>query len=607
MTTTTIITHGLAADIRACTESETFDLGGVANIEAVVEQAFGGAAFVLPPPEQMIRITLVVGAGKQARQKYDPQATRRVTSTLKQALGFAEDRGASCVPECAGMYKLQHDTGKNLKTVVVFPRVEVGGGGGSGNGNGTDEYDDDRDSSGLSNSSSSFFPPKSLEYKVAVCSMSVFETMVLSKFTSWLEKRALQQMIEETIAAEIQTCDDMLVRGTQLSAAQQEFYNACAEISSKQAHLKQAMHQMVDQSELTRHELEVLIEQVQQRIADLNGQSKPVPKQLLERRQKLQSMTTTTTDNNDDDDNTPKLKHHAALGKLWKQIQPVWHLQESGGALLSVHDAMLLGQKNDLLLEIERLEGASQGWLEDDELFRKRVDVCRRNFRQKFNIRGGGGGGGGSSSNNKNKNASSSSKKKNNTSKDAPSIGAGTKVRVPITKWVTPGQKMADKQAKKKNKMKKGDLFGAMMATYDDSDSDAGDDDDDSDDSEDENTSPVEAKPDETKEESSATTSSSQQQHQQQQSSSSSSSSPGKNKKKKNKKKKSKDKADDAVLNAAVAKNTALAKTKKEAEDETKSSALPIIILRDFVIPIVMALLTWILGMILGTSKKKKN
>jgi hypothetical protein len=88
-TTTATITHGLAADIRACMESETFDLDGVANIAAVVEQAFGGVAFVLPGPPQvqqrihMIHITLlVVGAGKQARQKYDPQATRRVNLGL---------------------------------------------------------------------------------------------------------------------------------------------------------------------------------------------------------------------------------------------------------------------------------------------------------------------------------------------------------------------------------------------------------------------------------------------------------------------------------------------------------------------------------------------
>ena len=70
----------------------------------------------------MIRITLVVGAGKLGRQKYDPSALRTVTATL-QSVGFVEDRGASCVSDCAGLFKFQHDTGKNLKTVVVFPKL----------------------------------------------------------------------------------------------------------------------------------------------------------------------------------------------------------------------------------------------------------------------------------------------------------------------------------------------------------------------------------------------------------------------------------------------------------------------------------------------------
>jgi cobalamin biosynthesis Mg chelatase CobN len=43
-------------------------------------------------------------------------------------------------------------------------------------------------------------------------------------------------------------------------------------------------------------------------------------------------------------------------------------------------------------------------------------------------------------------------------------IGASTKARMPITKWVTPGERKAQAMSKKKTKIKKGDLFGAMMA-----------------------------------------------------------------------------------------------------------------------------------------------
>ena len=70
----------------------------------------------------MIRITFVVGGGKLSRQKYDEKAMQTVTLALRE-LSFVEDRGASCVNECGGCYKTQHDTAKNVFTVVVFPRL----------------------------------------------------------------------------------------------------------------------------------------------------------------------------------------------------------------------------------------------------------------------------------------------------------------------------------------------------------------------------------------------------------------------------------------------------------------------------------------------------
>ena len=104
---------GLAASIRGSTESGTFDLAGQspASISANITQAFSSAF----PLDDMIRITFITGAGKLGRQKYDDGCAKAVTSALR-SLGFEEDRTASCVRECAGSFKLQHDTGKNLKT-----------------------------------------------------------------------------------------------------------------------------------------------------------------------------------------------------------------------------------------------------------------------------------------------------------------------------------------------------------------------------------------------------------------------------------------------------------------------------------------------------------
>lgn len=86
-------------------------------------------AFTEPLPlSDMIRITFITGAGKLGRQRYDEGAPKAVTSTLRE-LGFEEDRGASCVVECGGSFKSQHDTGKNPKTIVVFPKISGADGG----------------------------------------------------------------------------------------------------------------------------------------------------------------------------------------------------------------------------------------------------------------------------------------------------------------------------------------------------------------------------------------------------------------------------------------------------------------------------------------------
>ena len=94
--------HGLAATIRSASSSETFDLGGLSSttISQVVRDAFSRDLDL--DDEGMIRITLVVGAGKGDRTKYDPAALKLVTTSLIAA-GYVEDRGASCVVEVRGI------------------------------------------------------------------------------------------------------------------------------------------------------------------------------------------------------------------------------------------------------------------------------------------------------------------------------------------------------------------------------------------------------------------------------------------------------------------------------------------------------------------------
>jgi hypothetical protein len=417
------VTHGLASSIRAATESETFDLGGLGpdTIQNVVEHAMN-EPFAL---SEMIRITLVVGAGKQSRQKYNVGAMKVVITTLQNTCGFTEDRGASCVLECQGMYKVQHDTAKNLKTVVIFPKIVP-------NKSGTASA-----STSGGGDSSLLFPKSSMEYKVAASSLSVFQNMVQAKCPTWSQKKTLLQLIEQDLVEKIiSPVDDLLMRGQRVPEDLQNYYdNVLVEISEKQQFVKETMHNQVDASNLTQLEVDHLLEQVQHKISTVNDNPKAVAK-ANERLQKLTSISPISH---------AKLTHHAELGRLWKQVNNI-QIPDTTGRLLSVQESQLIGKRDELLEEIDQLEQASQGWLEDDHIFEMRLHQCRSEFDKKFS---------------KNNNTGSAKK---GSKQNMSTIGASTKARMPITKWVTPGETKAQAMSKKKTKIKKGDLFGAMMA-----------------------------------------------------------------------------------------------------------------------------------------------
>lgn len=555
--------HGLALKIRSSTESETFDLGGLSGdtIQSVIQDAF-------PTPfedlSQMIRITLVIGAGKQARQKYDASALKVVTSTLT-SLGFSEDRGASCSLDCQGLFKVQHDTGKNLKTVVVFPRVVTKGD--------TNEASSSTNT-GESSPSGSLLVKNSMEDKVARSTLTVFQNMISSKCSTWSQKKALLQVIDDVVLQQVYDCDELLMTGKPLSDAQQAFYNSTRELSDKRDYISKELQAHVDRGDLTQGELDHLKSQLESRItsAQQEGGSKNVPEKLQERRQKLNAINPKEL---------PKLQHHAALGKLWKQLAPLHHISEHSNQLRSLQETQLLGQKVDLLEQIETLEQASRGWLEEDDTFEARRQACRKTFQLQFGISG-----------------NSSGSKKKTSSGGGATVSASTKVKVPVNKWVTPtiGINKQSAQAKKKARLRKGDVFGAMMVTSDESDDDNDENvgDDDSEDAE----SQVDIHRSNTLPMSDATT-------KKDQSPSVAAKAASDNSENKKKKKKKKGRSNYDLDDLSPPAGTA-----SQSNDESSpSSALATVqmIFQDYLIPFLLAILTWIVGTLFGKNKSNKS
>ena len=416
---------GLAASIRDASESETFDLGGqnVTTITTTMKDAFH-EPFAL---DHMIRITFVTGAGKQNRQKYDDHAARAVTSVLHD-FGYQEDRGASCVMECAGCYKLQHDTGKNLKTVVVFPRITV-------------------PSKPMSLEIEPLLPEDSPEYKLAVSSMNVFKNMVKSKCPSWSQKKACLECLQG-VQERLQALDNQLMTATTittaLNASEQAFYDAVITLDDKVAYVRQELLHQVEIGNITKFEQKLLLDQNTEKVASLTNEQKSTTK-ALQRKELLEAL----------DPIVPHgLKLEAEIYSLRKERVPLLALEkEARRRLLSIKETQTLARKVEIDEEIAYLEEASRGWFEEDDVFESRLEASRAKFETK-------------------------QKKK---ALKMISISADTTVKI-NTKWLTPQEQKAwakKEAAKRKKKEKGGCAFSSMImdSSSDEEDSDEDDND----------------------------------------------------------------------------------------------------------------------------------
>jgi len=363
---------GMAASIRAATESETFDFAG-SNKSTVITTI--QSAFTEPLPlTDMIRITFITGAGKLGRSRYDENCHKNVTSTLRD-LGYVEDRGASCVVECAGSFKSQHDTGKNLKTIVVFPKIFDESAIGNLN---VDGDVPEMNSPPLIEKSS----PK---HMIAMSSMQVFTRMIASKCPSWSQKKVCAKNIGE-VKNILEELEKKLLAGIPFNDIEQEFYDDVSidSLSQKEQLVRTEMQKQVEEGRITALEKSKLLNQVQEKIdalqkgiAEAKQDSKPKKVEKLtlqmekanERKKKISAITGI---------NTYPLKNEREIGKLRKEMQPLLRLErETKGRLLSLKETTVMSRKDEIEEEIRILEEQSRGWFEEDDEFQVRVEVSR--------------------------------------------------------------------------------------------------------------------------------------------------------------------------------------------------------------------------------------
>ena len=538
--------------LRSQTESETFDLGGQSHstITNTIKSAF---AEPLALEGTMIRLTFITGAGKLVRQKYDPDAAKAVTSTLKD-LGYEEDRGASCVVDCAGSFKLQHDTGKNLKTVVVFPKILVHA---------------THASVATNRTLATLLPEGSPEHMIATSSMTTFQRMISSKCPSWSQKKGCAAALEG-LRQRILQLDAKLVTGTPLDAAEQDFYDTVSHLDDKEEFVRTELHNQVERGDVTTGEKELLLTQNAERIAVL--QKDATKKVQLEKARQRKTLLNAIVPHE-----PHTLRHEVAIRKLRKELLPYLQMEEEQkGRLRSVKETQIMARKDEIDQEIAILEEDSRGWFEDEDAFQARVAASRAVFA-----------------------ATHKPKAKKIASSPYSTNSSAAKTAVAANKWVLPGDSKnkgvgaigTGTSNKKKGKSKGGAVFSAMMIDDDDDD----DDDDDADvpaASYQRTTNRAKAVEATIPEASAATTKSS---------------SAGTKKNKKGKKKANQQSEDDA-LDQAFSQQQAAKARKEEDEAHAKQVTHPAIaIVRNYVVPVLAAILTWLVTLVLGKPKKRKE
>jgi hypothetical protein len=370
---------GLAAHIRSSTESDTFDLAGQnpSTITVNIEQAFKDPF----PLDDMIRITFVTGAGKLGRQKYDDGCAKAVTSTLRSC-GFEEDRAASCVRECGGFFKQQHDTGKNLKTIVVFPNIrENDDHGGGGGGGGDNEYN-----AGSNDNLLLLFQPGSPEEMIALSPITMFSNLLKNRCPSWSQKKGCNAAIAN-IQETISNLEQRLMEGVALDDNEQALYDVVSvdDLNEKHNMVKDAMHKQIEiDCDITVEEQKSLLGQVADRLSvienDLHeAQTEKKPKKVekltivktkVEQREVMLKKISPKA--------PQRLKHQDEILELRKELAPLIKLEDGAkGRLMSVKETQTLARKDEILEEITELEDSSRGWFEDDVSFDLRVKISR--------------------------------------------------------------------------------------------------------------------------------------------------------------------------------------------------------------------------------------
>lgn len=360
---------GLGGKVRRATESDEFDL---ANYDQARCDELAKNAFTEPLPiSQMVRLSFVVGGGKLVRQKYTDDLPKLFMSSLS-AIGYINDDSAAVEAGSAGKYKFQHDTGKNLKFVHVFPKLEAAAAGGGGDGEDEEEK-----------------RPLTPEEKILRCGSDLMDRYLTNFLSTYGQKKALLAVLKGRIGT-WNNADEKTRRLQKLTKEEEDVYNydiGVDDILAKERTVSASMQAMIEDGQLTSAEQKELLASLEEKLQAIEKSGKKAPPKLSETIQKVKGISSVPL---------PPLKYAKEIAPLQRKLNEVSKLEASLKAKLgTVEQQRAIGDKPDIEEALSKYGEASRGWFEADEVFQDRLQACIRAASVVPKKTGGGGGAGG--------------------------------------------------------------------------------------------------------------------------------------------------------------------------------------------------------------------
>lgn len=210
----------------------------------------------------MIRITLIIGAGKGKRSRYNEEMGKWVVAALK-SIGYKEEKEADSM-EITGTYKYQHDTGKNLKLIHVHPKAtvkEASDGDGAG-------VDGDNREKGVYVVEEELLKEVGVQRYEWICLSSKpedFQKIVTNMLICWTQKKRCKELVQSFIQ-KLEKVEQKLSLLKVLTPAEEKIYTNLDTISleQKQKLLSKEMKTQVNKQRLSQKEKQALIEKLKQ-------------------------------------------------------------------------------------------------------------------------------------------------------------------------------------------------------------------------------------------------------------------------------------------------------------------------------------------------------